>query len=100
MDNTVFIVRGADDLTPNEIIEGVERLARPRPRPPFKATSYFEMETGRETQLSPEFPYPEVYEEVRRRFAQVGVSVATRIRSWQDPEHEEQQAAWCLVVSW
>jgi hypothetical protein len=100
MKDTVFIVRRADDLTPNEIIEGVERLARPRPPLPFKATAYFEMESGRETHLSPEFPYPDVFEEVRRRLTKVGVNVSTRIRSWQDPEHEEQQAAWCLVVIW
>ncbi|MBP6885997.1 MAG: hypothetical protein KBC02_02030 [Candidatus Pacebacteria bacterium] len=64
---------------------------------PYRITMNIHLMAGREESLPNEFPYPQLLDELRERLREVG-SVETLIRSWVDPEKEEDQAAWVIVV--
>jgi len=95
-----LVVRGADDLTPEEIIEWIRSLRNSDACSSIGGRIFFEVEAGRKSQLESAFPYPDLLDQVKATIRLEDTVVYSSIRSWQDPEHEEQQAAWCLAVQW
>ncbi len=63
----------------------------------YRVTLNIHLIPGREESLPNEFPHPELLDQLRERLRDAA-SVETCIRSWVDPEREEDQAAWVIVV--
>ena len=100
MENEEVVVHNADTLTPKEIVRKLEVARGEGARFVVEGKIRFEFAQGLESQMPLDFPYDDILRAVRAKFARQCVLVTPFIHSWQDPEHEEQQARWCLLVEW
>lgn len=63
----------------------------------YRITLNIHLLPGREESLPSEFPHPEIIDELRERLHSEA-TIETCIRTWVDPQSEDDQAAWVIVV--